>query len=84
MTNLDKQSEQAVAEAEDISRLCDLVASLALLRKVLEPTLAHLEELADAWMRGCLTETDGQGGTRSNRNHDIAIQVRNALEAVCR
>ena len=31
----------------------------------------HVDELADAWRRGAIQETDGQGGMRSNRNSDV-------------
>lgn len=44
---------------------------------VLEAAEAHLTELADAWERGALSEHDGKGGTRSNRNREVlrAIQA---------
>lgn len=41
----------------------------------------HLEELADAWQRGCISEHDGKGGTRSNRNMDLLVGVQRALQA---
>lgn len=37
----------------------------------LEEAIAHLTELAEAWQRGCISEHDGLGGTRSNRNADV-------------
>lgn len=40
--------------------------------------LAHCLELEDAWRSGALSESDGQGGTRSNRN----VDVRAAMEKV--
>lgn len=48
----------------------------AKLKDVLEATIAHLGELADAWMTGALDEHDGKGGTRSNRNVEIIELLR--------
>ncbi len=39
----------------------------------------HLTELAEAWQRGALTELDGKGGTRSNRNRDVLVRLQTAL-----
>lgn len=44
-----------------------------------QSALDHCEELADAWTTGAIGEHDGEGGTRSNRNHDVAIRLRKAL-----
>lgn len=52
--------------------LWDLFRSLA-------DILLHLEELADAWQRGALSEHDGLGGTRSNRNHECIRQIQAAI-----
>jgi hypothetical protein len=41
--------------------------------------LEHLEELREAWRRGVIDERDGQGGTRSNRNVEISVKLRDAL-----
>jgi hypothetical protein len=35
----------------------------------------HVKELRDAWQRGCIRETDGKGGTRSNRNADVDLML---------
>lgn len=40
---------------------------------------AHLDELIEAWQRGCISEHDGLGGVRSNRNLAVAINLRAAL-----
>lgn len=40
----------------------------------------HTEELREAWRRGVIDERDGQGGTRSNRNVDVEVGTRRALE----
>ena len=45
---------------------------------VLNVVKKHIDDLADAWMRGGLYDRDGSGGTRSNRNAD----VRRLLEKV--
>lgn len=40
---------------------------------------SHTKELRDAWQRGAINECDGLGGTRSNRNVDTEVAVREAL-----
>jgi hypothetical protein len=49
------------------------------LEAALKDAKAHVEELADAWQRGCIHETDGLGGTRSNRNMAVLLNLRAAL-----
>ena len=44
-----------------------------------EEVLEHLRELREAWSRGCINETDGKGGTRSNRNVDMETLLRKAM-----
>ena len=44
-------------------------------RKALE----HVVELREAWRVGAITESDGQGGTRSNRNVEVEGLLRAAL-----
>jgi len=39
----------------------------------------HIAELREAWQRGAISEHDGQGGTRSNRNVDVHIEIRDAI-----
>ena len=50
-------------------------------RATVEAALRHIQELRDAWERGAIHEIDGLGGTRSNRNVEIEVQLRKALEA---
>jgi hypothetical protein len=50
------------------------------LRKAAAQAIEHVTELRDAWMRGAIRECDGQGGTRSNRNVDVEVALRKALE----
>ena len=49
------------------------------LLEALEVVLIHIEELGDAWSRGALSERDGKGGIRSNRNADCACHIRAAI-----
>jgi hypothetical protein len=46
-----------------------------------QAALEHVTELRDAWMRGSLTECDGKGGTRSNRNVTVELELRAAIAA---
>lgn len=41
--------------------------------------LAHVEELREAWRTGAIDERDGRGGLRSNRNVDVEVALRKAL-----
>lgn len=54
-------------------------ARIAALEAALRKAQAHVDELRDAWQRGCIREFDGLGGTRSTRNADVAIALRAAL-----
>ncbi len=47
--------------------------------EALESAKAHVQELREAWERGVLREGDGKGGTRSNRNVDVEVELRHAL-----
>ena len=44
--------------------------------------LNHVTELEEAWMTGDIRETDNLGGTRSNRNAGIRVQLSKAIENV--
>jgi hypothetical protein len=44
-------------------------------KALMERVRTHLEELAEAWRRGALTEHDGGGGTRSNRNWELVVEL---------
>lgn len=50
------------------------------MREVLRKTYEHIKELAEAWERGVISEHDGKGGTRSNRNHDVMLLIRAAMK----
>lgn len=50
-----------------------------LIRQAAQAALEHVTELRDAWMRGALSEHDGLGGTRSNRNADVERRLYQAL-----
>lgn len=67
-----------------ISAMIELVAELradnARLRETAELALAHVRELEDAWRSGALTERDGNGGARSNRNLEVRCRLETALK----
>lgn len=44
--------------------------------------LDHIRELREAWRTGALSERDGLGGIRSNRNVEAEVKLRNALAAM--
>lgn len=44
--------------------------------------LDHVEELEEAWLTGAISERDGLGGARSNRNSDIRVQLQVAIALV--
>lgn len=56
-----------------------LAAKTTLLQSAARTALAHVRELRDAWQRGCISETDNLGGTRSNRNVEVETALRQAL-----
>ena len=47
---------------------------------VLQAAYEHVTELSLAWQSGALSEHDGKGGWRSNRNADVYQALRAALE----
>ena len=51
------------------------------LEEALRDAKAHVDEMEEAWARGVISEHDGKGGTRSNRNVAVARALRAALEA---
>ena len=61
-------------EEQDRRAACypDLLAAL-------KAAHSHLQELRDAWERGAISEHDGKGGTRSDRNVDCEVQARAAI-----
>lgn len=44
--------------------------------------LEHTQELREAWRTGALSERDGMGGSRSNRNVDVEHALRTALASL--
>lgn len=63
----------------DARFIVELAESNADLLKVVRVAREHLCELADAWRRGILSEHDGRGGERSNRNVEIIRQLETAI-----
>ncbi len=49
------------------------------LEAVAKAALQHVGELAEAWQRGALSEHDGKGGIRSNRNQDLLHSLTKVL-----
>jgi hypothetical protein len=54
-------------------------ARIERLETVTQLALDHVLELEEAWRTGALSEHDGKGGTRSNRNADVRLALRKAL-----
>lgn len=55
--------------------------AVKLLRIVCIAAKNHIAELEEAWRTGALSERDGKGGTRSNRNLDTRCNLEVALAA---
>lgn len=52
------------------------------LRRALQHAHEHVSELREAWQRGCISEHDGHGGMRSNRNVEVETEARVCLAAI--
>ena len=76
--NVNAMTRASLAEGANIIDVA--MAQRYALLAAAEAALAHTAELRDAWMRGCLSDNDGQGGTRSNRNVDVNVQLRAAIK----
>ena len=44
--------------------------------------LIHVQELREAWRTGAISEHDGKGGLRSNRNVDVEVKLTKALNSL--
>jgi len=68
---------EAVAQVELTTDLYDRITArderIAELEAALRFAHAHIDELCDAWERGVISEHDGRGGLRSNRNAAVEI-----------
>lgn len=73
------QSIEAVL-AQESDRLAALEQFAADAVRALKATTDHCAELAEAWSRGCISEHDAKGGTRSNRNWDAVMEARAVLK----
>lgn len=58
-----------------------LLASHQRLLEACKAASLHVDELRHAWLTGAITERDGKGGMRSNRNVDVAVQLSAAIQA---
>ena len=56
-----------------------LMAAAPELLESCKAALDHVHELEEAWHTGALSEHDGKGGTRSNRNIDVRQALRDAI-----
>jgi len=75
---------EAVAQVELTINLYDRITArdkrIAELEAALRFAHAHIDELCDAWERGVISEHDGRGGLRSNRNAAVEMKIRAALK----
>lgn len=60
---------------ESRDTLCDLVDAA-------HEALAYVWELREAWRTGAIADRDGKGGERSNRNVEVEVKLRKALESL--
>lgn len=75
---------------EDLSALLsETAAKLAVAEERLQVAVAglkvvkmHIDELEDAWQRGCIQESDGKGGERSNRNVELRVALARRIAAL--
>lgn len=74
------QREKDAALFRNAMGITAIEAERDALRAACEFALEHVRELREAWRTGALDERDGGGGTRSNRNVDVEVALRNALE----
>ena len=76
-TGLRVERDRLVSDRAALRERCEALEAVA--RQALE----HVEELEEAWRGGVISELDalGRGGTRSNRNHDVAMALAVALAA---
>lgn len=73
LSNLLLIGSKEVAIQSAAAKLEPLVCASAL-------ALTHVTELRKAWRTGAIDERDGYGGLRSNRNVDVEVALRKALE----
>lgn len=76
MGGLMRTTDEVDVESHPDARL---IAAAPELLEACEAALNHVRELREAWRTGALSERDGRGGSRSNRNVDVENALRNAL-----
>lgn len=82
LTRLKEENKALVKANEYLTEQLELANDTTLPSALLTPlreASAHLDELEGAWRRGVISEHDGKGGIRSNRNESVARQLRAAL-----
>lgn len=62
-----------------VSRIIDREMGTAKVVEAMQAALEHVRELREAWRVGAIHEIDGGGGTRSNRNVDVEVALRDTL-----
>lgn len=69
----------ASIEVDVLKREAEFLRRFEEMQTALIAALGHVQELRDAWERGVISEHDGLGGTRSNRNVDVEVRLRSLL-----
>lgn len=86
-SQLEEARDQRDAARNEIHRMSVLSAVVqqrlehnkAMALAALREALDHVSELEEAWQRGAIHETDGKGGTRSNRNVEVRVRLRQVI-----
>jgi hypothetical protein len=68
-------------ETEAMPLIVHRVNSFDSLLEACRAAKEHVAELREAWQRGCISEHDGKGGTRSNRNADLDLMLSRAISS---
>lgn len=74
--SLSKHDFENGATLEEIRRALQLRDELL---KTAKAAWEHVNELREAWRSGVLSEQAWCGGTRSNRNVDVEVALRNVI-----
>jgi hypothetical protein len=72
--NLGRQQHAAIEKRKRLE------GSAPALLDACKEALEHISELEEAWRTGALSERDGKGGTRSNRNLDVRVILESAIK----
>lgn len=75
----DHISDLEAIVASDRELKLSWLADIAELEAIVAKALDHVLELEEAWRSGAVSDCDGQGGTRSNRNSELRAGLAKAL-----